>query len=102
MVGYTTVEATLGEKLFPGWLDRHLARTGWDGALLPEPAAPHAPDNFWQPMRGDHGSHGQFDAQARGFSWQLWLTERRSQLLGALLLAGGAAALLGRRRWSFS
>jgi short-subunit dehydrogenase len=102
MVGYTTVEATLGEKLFPGWLDRHLARAAWDGALLPEPAAAHAPDNFWQPMRGDHGAHGRFDALARAFSWQLWLTERRRQLLGALLLAGAAAALIGRRRGLFS
>jgi short-subunit dehydrogenase len=101
MVGYTTVEATLGEKIIPGWLDRRLARTAWDGALLPEPAG-NGPDNFWQPVAGDHGAHGGFDRIARGFSWQLWASERRRQLFGALLLAGGLAALLQRTLRSFA
>jgi short-subunit dehydrogenase len=95
MVGYTTVEATLGEKVLPGWLDRHLAHTAWDGALLPE-ASGNEPDNFWQPVPGDHGAHGRFDSIARSFSWQLWATERRRQIFGAVLLAGSLAALLRR------
>ena len=36
MVGYTTVEATLGEKVFPGLLDRYLATAAWEGSMLPE------------------------------------------------------------------
>jgi short-subunit dehydrogenase len=97
MVGHTTVEATLGEKVMPGWLDRQLAHTAWDGALLPEPATDGA-DNFWQPLPGDHGAHGKFDSIARGFSWQLWATQRRWQLLGALLVGGSLAALM--QRWT--
>jgi short-subunit dehydrogenase len=97
-VGYTTVKATLGEKLFPGLLDRYLAHSAWEGALLPEPVRPDAPDNFWQPVAGDHGAHGQFDTIARSFSWQLWLAERRRQLLGAALVCGAVAALWQRRR----
>ena len=31
MVGYTTVEATLGEKVIPGLLDHYLAKAAWDG-----------------------------------------------------------------------
>jgi short-subunit dehydrogenase len=94
MVGYTTVEATLGEKLFPGWLDRYLAKTAWSGALLPEPKDPHRPDNFWAPVPGDSGSHGQFDAMAHDFSPQLWLTKHRATLWGAFALAS-AAVLAG-------
>jgi short-subunit dehydrogenase len=97
MVGYTTVEATLGEKVVPGWLDRHLAHAAWDGALLPEPATNGA-DNFWQPVPGDHGAHGEFDSIARGFSWQLWANQRRWQLFGALLVGGGLVALM--QRWT--
>ena len=97
MVGHTTVEATLGEKVIPGWLDRHLAHTAWDGALLPEPAT-DGPDNFWEPVPGDRGAHGRFDAIARNFSWQLWATQRRRQLLGALLMGGCIAALM--QRWT--
>jgi short-subunit dehydrogenase len=96
MVGYPTVKATLGEKVVAGWLDRHLAHAAWEGALLPERAG-NEPDNFWQPVPGDHGAHGEFDSIAHGFTWQLWLTERRRQVLGALLLGGGLAALLQPR-----
>jgi len=65
--------------------------------LLPEPAA-NGPDNFWQPLPGDHGAHGEFDSIARGFSWQLWANQRRWQLFGALLIGGGLAALM--QRWT--
>ncbi len=51
MVGYTTVEATLGEKVIPGVLDHYLAKAAWDGAMLPEPADPNQLDNFGNPCR---------------------------------------------------
>lgn len=94
MVGYTTVEATLGEKIIPGTLDKYLSKVGWDGSMLPEPADPNQPDNFWQPVSGDYGAHGPFDQISHSFSPQLWATKHRTGLLGGLLLAGiGLAAL---------
>jgi hypothetical protein len=92
MVGYTTVEATLGEKVIPGLLDHYLAKAAWDGAMLPEPADPNQPDNFWEPVRRDLGSHGQFDKLARRFSIELWATKHRKGLVGGLLLAGAGVA----------
>jgi short-subunit dehydrogenase len=89
-VGYPTVEATLAEKVVPGLLDHYLATAAWEGSMLPEPADPEKQDNFWQPLPGDHGSHGPFDDMSRRFSVQLWATENRYQLLGGLLLAGAA------------
>ena len=50
------------------------------------------PDNFWKPVPGDHGAHGQFDSLARGFSIQLWATKHRAALLSGLLVAGAAWA----------
>jgi short-subunit dehydrogenase len=95
MVGYTTVEATLGEKVIPGLLDHYLAKAAWNGAMLPEPNNPDSPNNFWEPLAGDHGSHGKFDKLARGYSVQLWATKNRGAVLGGLALAGiGAATLL--------
>ncbi len=94
MVGYTTVEATLGEKVIPGMLDHYLSKAAWEGSMLPEPADPNQPDNFWEPLPGDHGSHGQFDALAKDFSIELWATEHRGALLGGLVLAGVATAWL--------
>lgn len=94
MVGYTTVEATLGEKIIPGTLDRYLSKVAWDGSMLPEPADPNQPDNFWKPVQGDHGAHGPFDQISHRFSPQLWATKHRAGLLGGLLFAGiGLAAL---------
>jgi len=92
MVGYTTVEATLGEKVVPGLLDRYLANAAWEGSMLPQLADPDRPDNFWRPVAGDHGAHGQFDGLARRFSVQLWATKHRAALLSGLLVAGAAWA----------
>jgi short-subunit dehydrogenase len=93
MVGYTTVEATLGEKLVPGLLDHYLATAAWEGSMLPQPADPQRPDNFWQPVPGDHGAHGQFDNLARRVSVQLWATKHRAALFcGLLVTAAGCAA----------
>ncbi len=90
MVGYTTVEATLGEKVIPGVLDHYLATAAWDGSLLPEPADRSQPDNFWKPVPADLGSHGAFDSIARGFSAQLWVSKHRTSLLAGVLMLGAA------------
>ncbi len=99
MVGYTTVEATLGEKIIPGLLDRYLAKAAWDGAMLDEPVDPNQPDNFWEPLAGDHGSHGKFDNLAQNYSIQLWATKHRKAILGGLAVAGAGffAALLAKK-----
>jgi short-subunit dehydrogenase len=99
MVGYTTVEATLGEKVFPGLLDNYLAKAAWDGSMLPEPADPAQPDNFWQPVNADLGAHGNFDALAWNSSPELWLAKHRG-LVGSLLAGAGVLGwmLTARRR----
>jgi len=63
MVGWPTVEAIVGNKIAPGWLDAYLARTGYDAQMTAEPADPSRPDNLWKPVDAshDHGAHGSFD-----------------------------------------
>ena len=46
---------------------------------------------LWEPVPGDHGAHGQFDARARERSWLLWASMRR----GRLALGGLVALALG-------
>jgi short-subunit dehydrogenase len=107
MIGYPTVQAVVGEKFIPGLLDKYLAHAAWEGAELPEPADPDHKDNFWQPLPGDHGSHGPFDAKAHRNSVQLWASKHREELLATLAAVGiGAAAVYafnrhgnGRRQW---
>jgi hypothetical protein len=100
MVGYTTVEATLGEKVIPGLLDRHLATAAWEGALLPEPADPNQPDNFWTPVAADLGAHGHFDAMAWSWSPQLWISKHRAVVGGVLLTAAGLLRCVGTKTFS--
>jgi NAD(P)-dependent dehydrogenase (short-subunit alcohol dehydrogenase family) len=66
-VGWPTVKAILGNKLFAGLLDRYLAQTGYQGQQTAEPADPHRPHNLWQPVDDTHdlGAHGSFDRRAR-------------------------------------
>ncbi len=47
MVGFPAVKAIIGNKLFPGYLDRDLARNGFDAPQTNEPADPDsAVSNF--------------------------------------------------------
>jgi NAD(P)-dependent dehydrogenase (short-subunit alcohol dehydrogenase family) len=90
-VGWPAVQAILGQRLAPGWLDRLLGRTAWDGQHTDEPLPAGRRDNLYAPVDvgpyGDHGAHGRFDAEARGPSAQLWLTMHR----GALWAGAGHA-----------
>src|SRR4051812_26666196 len=89
-VGWPTVEAVVGNKIAPGWLDAYLARTGYDAQMTGEPEVPDRADNLWEPVDAehDHGAHGAFDARARASSWQL----RADMHRGWLTLGGAAAA----------
>ena len=89
-VGGPTLEAVLGQKLIPGWLDRYLARTGYEMQQSREPKDPHQPDNLWSPAPGAYGARGRFGSQALASSWETWVSEHRGWFLGAGFLAAGA------------
>ncbi|MBV9859378.1 MAG: hypothetical protein JO038_04650 [Alphaproteobacteria bacterium] len=61
--------------------------------MTDEPANPDAPDNLFEPLPGDYGAHGRFDARASERSVQLWATQHRAGLLGALVVALGVASV---------
>jgi short-subunit dehydrogenase len=92
-IGASTVEAIIGQRLFPGFLDRYLARKAWDAQKtrrLPPGHPFHHPDNLDGPVPGDKGAHGPFDAEARSPQRERRLRAARLAALGAV-----AAALLG-------
>ncbi len=95
-VGLPAVKAIIANKIAPGLLDHILARTGYDSQQYDGPENPNRSDNLWQPVAGDHGAHGGFDARARSWSPQLWTSEHRGWL------ALGVAALLPRAWPRFS
>ena len=85
-VGLPSVEAIIGNKLFPGLLDHYLARTCYKGQQTDEPRDPNQSYNLYQPVPGDHGAHGRFDDRAKKFSLQLWTDFHRDGLAAFALL----------------
>jgi short-subunit dehydrogenase len=92
-VGMPSVKAIVANKIAPGFLDHFLARTGYDSQQYDGPEDRNRPDNLWQPVPGDHGAHGAFDARARSWSPQLWTSEHRI-LISLAALALGISGLL--------
>lgn len=96
-VGWPAVQAIVANKFFPGLLDRILARRGYDGQHTDDPLPPGRRDNLYEPVPGDHGAHGRFDARSRPHSAQLWLSMNRAALAVAALALGIGGALMRRR-----
>jgi NAD(P)-dependent dehydrogenase (short-subunit alcohol dehydrogenase family) len=98
-VGFSTVKAIIGNKLAPWLGDWYLSREGYAAQQTDEPADPHRPHNLWQPVPGDHGAHGTFDARAQDTSLQLWADTHRGWLaLAGLGIAGVLYAALAKHR----
>ena len=103
-VGGSTAATLLANAVAPGLLDRYLARTGVQesadrGAAGPRTSRPTSgtpADGRGEP---DAGAHGDFDAQAKSRSVQLWASQHHGVLaaVGGAAVAGAAWAL-GRRR----
>jgi hypothetical protein len=96
--GWPTVEAIIGNKIAPGWLDRYLGNTGFDSQQTSQPEDPERPDNLWNPVKGDHGAHGMFDQRAHETSWELNVNFGR-RWIGAGLAVLAVSFLLASRRW---
>jgi NAD(P)-dependent dehydrogenase (short-subunit alcohol dehydrogenase family) len=90
-VGGSTAIVITGNKVLPGLGDRYLAQTGYDAQQTDDPVDPDRPHNLWEPLPGDHGAHGRFDAEAKSNSVQLWLNTHRAAVAGAAALGVGAA-----------
>jgi hypothetical protein len=92
-VGASTVLAIGLDKIIPGLLDHYLARTGYASQQYDGPRDPDQPNDLWEPVPGDHGAHGAFDARAHAHCPQLWLDTHR----GAV---AAAAATVGLALWT--
>jgi NAD(P)-dependent dehydrogenase (short-subunit alcohol dehydrogenase family) len=95
LVGAPTVMALLGNRVVPGLLDRYLARTGYAAQQTDKAIDPGRPDNLNDPLPGDRGAHGVFDAEARDASLQMWASRHRRAL--AALFGGVAAGIWAAR-----
>jgi short-subunit dehydrogenase len=99
-VGGSTVMTIIGNRVAPWFADWYLARTAIKGQQTDRPADEHRThtDYLFEPVPGDHGSHGSFDDEAKAHSPQAVLSRHRGAVAaGAAGLAAGATAALLRR-----
>jgi NAD(P)-dependent dehydrogenase (short-subunit alcohol dehydrogenase family) len=87
-VGMSSAMAIIGEKLFPGLLNRYLARVGFAGQHTNDPIPADRPANLWQPVPGPYEAHGRFNAGAHTSSVELWASMHRGWLLAGGLALG--------------
>lgn len=84
-VGYPTVKTIIGNKIVPGYVDKYLARTGFDGQQTNEPDDNKRKNNLWKPVKGDPGARGMFDDQAMDISPESLIAKNKKIIaLGAL------------------
>lgn len=89
LLGWPTVQAILGQKVAPGYLDGMMARKAYGGQQSDEPAE-DGPDNLFQTIDGDFGAHGRFGAIARSPRLELWVAKHPTAalaMIGLLALA---------------
>lgn len=95
-VGESTVLTVLGNRVLPAFWDWYLTRTGYSGQQAPRISAPMLPPNLYEPIPGDHGAHGRFDASSWAWTPQTWAIEhRRPAVLSAVAILLGAVACIG-------
>ena len=98
-VGGPTLKVVWGNKLLPALVDRYLARNGYEAQLTDERVDGGRDGNLFEPIPGDHGTHGRFE-DARRRSLQLALSKHRRALAkaaGLVGLAGLALAVESKR-----
>ena len=91
-VGSPTLAVIIANKIAPAVLDYYLARTGYDSQQYDGPEDQHRPDNLFEPVPGDHGAHGDFDARAKSSSAQWWINQRL-RVIALVIVALAFAAI---------
>ena len=100
-VGKPAIQAIVGNFIIPAWIDRFLARKGYEGQLSAENRDPAQPDNLFSPVQGQYGAHGRFDRESSDTGSLTASGGTVRKVIGATALAGIAGLLatvaFGRR-----
>jgi NAD(P)-dependent dehydrogenase (short-subunit alcohol dehydrogenase family) len=91
-VGGSTVKAIWGNRLAPWYADRYLAKNGIEDQLTDE-AREREEHNLWEPVEGDRGSHGPFNARSKRRSVQWLLDKHRWQVGSAVAAVAGMGVM---------
>jgi hypothetical protein len=91
-VGVSTAYTIVGERLAPWLGDWYMAKTGVSSQQTQERIDPPRAGNLFEPVDGDPGAHGDFDAKAHSHSAVLWFAKHRRALAGVAVTATALTA----------
>lgn len=94
-LGMSSVTAIVGDKIAPGFVDRYLAKNGYDGQQHDGPDDSKRPHNLWKAPAGDPGAAGGFGDVAVTSSPHFWMVKNRRWVA---MTAAVAAVALGKGR----
>jgi NAD(P)-dependent dehydrogenase (short-subunit alcohol dehydrogenase family) len=98
-VGTPTVMAIVGQKMFPGLLDRYLGKTGYESQQIKgEPSDPNKPNDLYNYVPGVHSARGKFNACSKRASAEVFLTLHKNWVTAAALIALAAGGTLIAKR----
>ncbi len=101
-VGWPTVQAIWANRIAPAFADRYLAKYGYSSQTTDKKLPPNYKGNLWEPVKGDYGAHGRFDARSRTGSWEMFTDRHRdAAYAGAALLAGIAVLHQLAKKYKF-
>lgn len=92
-ISFSAALAIVCNKFFPGFLDKHLAKTGFESQQYDGLDDPNRKDNLFETVDGPFGAHGDFDSRARKFSFHFWVKRHWKGLFFACFCA--ALVILG-------
>lgn len=100
LVGCSTVEAVVGNKIAPWYAARVLASKGFQGQQIADTELSERPDNLFQALdqEEDWGAHGVFDKLQHESSIQYWMTTHRLAVrLGLAAIVAGFIMAIKKR-----
>ena len=104
-LGWPSIKAIIGNQIAPGYADRYLAHAGYEGQFTDQPNR-HPASNLFEPVPGDHGAHGSFDARARDHNFIARISAvigaagvRASVVAAAVVAAAAVVGIINLVRW---
>lgn len=77
-VGVPSWKSIIGQKLFPGFLDRYVARKAWEGQFTDSDSDPQQAHNLFDPVEKFHSEHGPFADRTITKQPMLWQVKNQN------------------------
>lgn len=85
-LGFNSVLILIGNKFFPGFGDKYLAKKGFDSQLTNKKILISRENNLWNPVENTYGTEGIFTNNAKNKSCQFIINKNRKYVLIGILI----------------